>query len=170
MEPANDNAKTSFKGSVGGAEELISRRRLLWVVRTSAGVLVVGAAFPGYGNRTGTPPSGPVSAGNVAALPVGAMLVLSNIVINIVIAPDATGVYAMSAICAHAGCFLDDASTTIAAGLYCPCHGSSFDGDGVVIGGPARAALQHYAVMVAADGSLTVDGSQLVSGTTRTPV
>lgn len=166
MEPANDNAKTLSAGRLGGAEDLISRRRMLWVVRTSAGVLVVGAAFTGCGNRTGTPPSGPVSAGNVSALAVGAMLVLSNIVI----ARDSSGVYAMSAICTHAGCFLDDASTTIAAGLYCPCHGSSFDGDGVVIGGPARAALQHYAVTIAADGSLTVDGSQPVLASTRTPV
>jgi Rieske Fe-S protein len=166
MEPANDNAKTPSTGSLGRAEELISRRRLLWVVRTSAGVLVVGAVFTGCGNRTGTPPSGPVSAGNVSALAVGAMLVLSNIVI----ARDPSGVYAMSAICTHAGCFLDDASTTIAAGLYCPCHGSSFDGEGAVIGGPARAALQHYAVTVTADGSLTVDGSQPVAASTRTLV
>jgi Rieske Fe-S protein len=88
---------------------------------------------------------------------------------NVVVARDAGGVYAMSAVCTHAGCLLDDSSSTIAAGLFCPCHGSSFDGNGGVTGGPARSPLQHYAVTLAADGSITVDGSQPVSPDTRTP-
>ena len=65
---------------------------------------------------------------------------------------------------------LDDASNTIAAGLYCQCHGSAFNGDGAVTRGPARSPLQHYAVTIAADGTITVDGSQPVSTTQRTPV
>jgi Rieske Fe-S protein len=100
----------------------------------------------------------------VAALSVGAMLVMSNVVV----ARDATGVYAMSAVCTHAGCLLDDSSSTIANGLYCPCHGSTFDGSGSVTNGPARSPLQHYAVTIAADGSMTADGSQPVSASTRT--
>ena len=49
-------------------------------------------------------------------------------------------------------------------------HALKFDADGTVTRGPARDALQHYAVTIAADGTLTVDGSQPVSGSTRTPV
>ena len=86
------------------------------------------------------------------------------------VARDADGVYAMSAICTHAGCFLDDGSQTIAAGLDCPCHGSRFDGNGAVTEGPANTPLQHYAVVIAADGSITVDGTQPVSADTRTPI
>jgi cytochrome b6-f complex iron-sulfur subunit len=97
-------------------------------------------------------------------LPVGAMLVMSNVVV----ARDAGGVYAMSAVCTHAGCLLDESSQTIAAGLSCPCHGSTFDGDGNVTRGPARVPLQHYAVTIASDGSVTVDGNQPVSASTRT--
>jgi cytochrome b6-f complex iron-sulfur subunit len=107
-----------------------------------------------------------VAAANVSALSVGTMIAMSNIIV----ARDAGGVYAMSAVCTHAGCLVDDASGTIASGLYCPCHGSAFDGNGAVTRGPARAPLQHYAVTIAGDGSITVDGSQPVSPDTRTPV
>jgi cytochrome b6-f complex iron-sulfur subunit len=144
----------------------LNRRKLLVLAGTSTGLMIVSAAVPGCGNPKGSPPTGPVSAGNVSELSVGTMLVMSNLVV----ARDADGVYAMSAVCTHAGCLLDDSSSTIGSGLYCPCHGSAFDGNGSVTQGPASASLQHYAVAIAADGSLTVDGSQPVSASTRTPV
>jgi Rieske Fe-S protein len=88
---------------------------------------------------------------------------------NIAVGLDGGGLYAMSAICTHAGCVLDDGSQTISAGLTCPCHGSTFNGNGAVTAGPARAPLQHYQVTVAADGSITVDGSKPVSANVRVP-
>jgi Rieske Fe-S protein len=149
----------------GCHDSRVNRRELLVLAGTSAGLAVV-AALPGCGNPTGSPPSGPVVVGNVSALAVGTLLVMSNVVV----ARDANGVYAMSAICTHAGCFLDDSNSTIASGLSCPCHGSTFDGSGAVTGGPAGAPLQHYAVTIAPDGTITVDGSQPVSESTRTSV
>ena len=144
----------------------LSRRTLLSLAGSTTGVLVLGAALPGCGVPTGSPPTGPVEAANVSALAIGTMITMSNIVV----ARDANGIYAMSAVCTHAGCLLEDSGQTISAGLYCQCHGSMFDGDGAVIRGPARASLQHYAVTIAADGTITVDGSQLVSSSARTPV
>lgn len=88
---------------------------------------------------------------------------------NFVVARDANGVYAMSAVCTHAGCLLDDGSDKIASGLSCPCHGSTFDGNGSVTNGPARSPLQHYVVTIATDGSMTVDGSQSIPASPRTP-
>lgn len=76
----------------------------------------------------------------------------------------------MSAVCTHAGRLLDDGAETIAAGLDCPCHGSQFDGNGAVTRGPAGEPLQHYLVTIASDGSLTLDGSQPVDPTARTPL
>jgi Rieske Fe-S protein len=142
-----------------------TRRRVLCVAGCTMGIAVFGAGAPGCGAPTGSPPTGPVPGGNVSELAVGAMHVISNVVI----ARDADGVYAMSAICTHAGCFVSDAAGTISAGLYCPCHGSAFDGEGLVTKGPAPVALAHYAVTIGADGSITVDGSQLVAAGTRTP-
>src|SRR4051794_24524948 len=142
----------------------LARRRLLCLAGCSTGLMMIGAGT-GCGDPMGSPPTGPVSGGNVSALSLGALLVLSNVAVG----RDAEGVYAMSAVCTHAGCLLADSAQTIAGGLNCPCHGSLFDGDGAVTRGPARAALQHYQVTVAPDGSITVDGSQPVAAGARTP-
>ena len=123
----------------------LNRRDLLVRAGQSAGLAVLLTALPGCGNPTGSPPTGPVTAGNVSALPIRTLLVMSNVVV----ARDANGVYAMSAVCTHAGCLLDDSNSTIASGLSCPCHGSTFDGSGTVTGGPAQSSLQHYAVTIA---------------------
>ena len=142
----------------------LDRRQLLVLAGASTGLVMLAGAVSGC-NQQGSPPTGPESVGNISQLQVGSLLVMSNVVV----ARDANGVYAMSAICTHAGCYLDDGSQTIAAGLSCPCHGSTFDGSGGVIRGPARTPLPHYAVTIAADGSITVDGSMPVSASVRTP-
>ncbi len=144
----------------------VNRRTFLSVTGTSAGLAMAASLVPACGNPTGSPPTGLVAAGNVSALSVGTLLVMSNVVVG----RDADGVYAMSAVCTHQGCLIDDSSSTIASGLNCPCHGSAFDGNGLVTNGPARTALQHYAVTIATDGSLTVDGSKPVSANIRTLV
>jgi cytochrome b6-f complex iron-sulfur subunit len=143
----------------------VNRRQLLMLAGATSGLVALGAAMSGCGDPTGAPPTGPVAGGNISALTMGTLLVMTNFVV----ARDASGVYAMSAVCTHAGCLLDDSADKISTGLSCPCHGSSFDGNGSVTAGPARSALQHYAVTIAADGSITVDGSQPVSASTRTP-
>ena len=142
----------------------LDRRQLLVLAGASAGLVMLGGAVSGC-SATGTPPTGPESAGNISELQVGSLLIMSNVIV----ARDANGVYAMSAVCTHAGCFLDDGSQTITAGLSCPCHGSTFDGNGEVTQGPAGTPLQHYAVIITADGSITVEGSTPVSADTRTP-
>ena len=156
---SDDNGKD--RSSASGT---VNRRGLLRLAGGSTGLIVIGIGS-GCGNQTGSPPTGPVSGGNLSALSVGTLLVMSNVAV----ARDADGVYAMSAVCTHAGCLLADAAGTISSGLVCPCHASLFDGAGAVTRGPARAALQHYLVMIAADGSITVDGSQPVAASARTP-
>jgi|SRR5579863_207989 len=158
---ANDETDRCSHCSKGA----VNRREILMLAGATTGLVVLGGAVSGCANPTGTPPTGQVGAGNISALAVGALIVMSNFVV----ARDANGVYAMSAVCTHAGCLLDDSSNSIAAGLGCPCHGSTFDGNGTVTRGPAGSPLQHYAVTIAADGSITVDGSQVVSASARTP-
>lgn len=133
---------------------------------SATGLVVLGGAGVGCGPPTGSPPTGPVVAGNLSQLAVGSLFVTSNVVVG----RDAAGVYAMSGVCTHAGCLLPEGAGTIAAGLGCPCHGSTFSGAGNVTRGPASRPLQHYAVAIAEDGSITVDGSQEVEPATRTPV
>lgn len=141
-------------------------RRELLKVAGAAGAISALVALPACGHAMGSAPTGPVAVGNISALGVGKMIVMSNVVV----ARDGKGVYGMSAVCTHEGCLLDDGSSTVAAGLSCSCHGSAFDGNGAVTAGPARVALQHYAVSIATDGSMMLDGSQPVAATTRTPV
>jgi Rieske Fe-S protein len=49
---------------------------------------------------------------------------------------------ALSPICTHRGCTVDVQGSR----LVCPCHGSTYDRDGVVLRGPAQKALTRYGV------------------------
>lgn len=71
-------------------------------------------------------------------------------------------VAAISTTCTHLGCIVGLSDT----GFACPCHGSRFDQDGNVTGGPAPAPLQWFKVALAPNGELEVDKSLVVpSGT-----
>jgi Rieske Fe-S protein len=122
----------------------------------------VSAGAAACANPSVSEPTGPIAAGNVKDLPSGSFRVMGEVALG----RDAGGVYAMSAVCTHAGC----PTVVNGAGLYCPCHGSIFDHDGNVTRGPARRALPHYQVDIAADGAITVQASMVVAADTRTPV
>lgn len=66
---------------------------------------------------------------------------------------DADGVYAISAVCTHLGCSV----ARTKQGFACPCHGSRFDEQGRVVGGPAPRALPWLDVSRAADGQLVIN-------------
>jgi len=69
---------------------------------------------------------------------------------------------AISTTCTHLGCIVGVAST----GFACPCHGSRFDQDGNVTGGPAPKPLAWYEVSLAPNGELQVDkGAEVPQGT-----
>ncbi|MCP4726756.1 MAG: ubiquinol-cytochrome c reductase iron-sulfur subunit [bacterium] len=63
------------------------------------------------------------------------------------------GMRALSAICTHLGCIVKQ----LPDGFSCPCHGSKFDTDGNVLGGPAPKGLEWLKVDMSPDGQLTVD-------------
>lgn len=65
----------------------------------------------------------------------------------------------LSAICTHLGCTVNRASQ----GYHCPCHGSVFDEQGSVKGGPAPRALAWFQVMLSKDNRLLVDKNQTVT-------
>jgi cytochrome b6-f complex iron-sulfur subunit len=69
---------------------------------------------------------------------------------------------AISITCTHLGCIVG----TSATGFACPCHGSRFDQDGNVTGGPAPKPLPWYQVSLAPNGELEVDkGAEVKQGT-----
>jgi cytochrome b6-f complex iron-sulfur subunit len=68
--------------------------------------------------------------------------------------------YTLAAVCTHLGCIANwKAEEGIVA---CPCHGSKFDRDGKVIGGPAPRPLPRYSITLDDQGQLVVDKSVIV--------
>jgi cytochrome b6-f complex iron-sulfur subunit len=74
---------------------------------------------------------------------------------RIVVVRDKQGFAAISVKCTHLGCTV----RTSDSGFECPCHGSQYDNDGFVTGGPAPAPLDWYQVSIAPNGELEVDKS-----------
>jgi cytochrome b6-f complex iron-sulfur subunit len=71
---------------------------------------------------------------------------------------DAAGLHAISSVCTHLGCIVASTET----GFQCPCHGSKYNREGKVIGGPAPRPLAWYEISKSADGILVVDASKEV--------
>ena len=65
----------------------------------------------------------------------------------------------LSAVCTHLGCTVNRAEH----GYHCPCHGSVFDDQGAVKGGPAPRALTWFLVTLSKDGRLLIDKDQPIS-------
>jgi len=74
---------------------------------------------------------------------------------RVVIVRDKRGFAAISITCTHLGCPV----RTSDAGFECPCHGSQYDNDGFVTGGPAPRPLDWYQVSIAPNGELEIDKS-----------
>lgn len=72
---------------------------------------------------------------------------------NVFVLRDNQGFRALSAVCTHLGCIVSRTEW----GFSCPCHGSKFDKQGNVTGGPAPKALEWLQVGLSPDGQLTVD-------------
>jgi len=69
---------------------------------------------------------------------------------------------AISTTCTHLGCSVAISDT----GFACPCHGSRYDQDGTVTGGPAPKPLPWFKVTLAPNGEIEVDkNAQVEPGT-----
>lgn len=81
---------------------------------------------------------------------------------NICVVREGEKMCAISTVCTHLGCIVSTSET----GFACPCHGSRYDQDGNVTGGPAPKALPWYKVTLAPNGELEVDkGEEITAGT-----
>ncbi|MCL5062329.1 MAG: Rieske 2Fe-2S domain-containing protein [Nitrospiraceae bacterium] len=68
------------------------------------------------------------------------------------------GLHAISSVCTHLGCIVNIAEW----GFQCPCHGSKYNENGKVIGGPAPRSLAWLEISRNVDGSLEVDTAKEV--------
>ena len=143
------------------AEEQITRRKLLsWftgfglfgsaiITVFSNLIFIKPRATYGQPNR--------FSIGKPEAIPPGSKIALDQR--RICIVRDGNKVAAISTTCTHLGCIVSLSET----GFACPCHGSRYDQDGNVTGGPAPKPLSWYQVQVAPNGELVVDKDYEIS-------
>lgn len=66
----------------------------------------------------------------------------SRIIQSILVANTGTTFIAVSSICTHEGCTVGYSAEKI----QCPCHGSQFATNGIVLQGPATAPLQSFSI------------------------
>ena len=84
---------------------------------------------------------------------------------NFLLIKDATGIYAMTAICTHMGCTV---GLPVGTTITCPCHGSQYDLAGGNLLGPAVNPLVHFSVTEATPGGdLVVNTAQTVATSVR---
>ena len=73
------------------------------------------------------------------------------------------GLHAISSVCTHLGCIVAVTDT----GFQCPCHGSRYNEQGKVVGGPAPRNLAWLEISQSVDGSLEVDTAKAVPTGTK---
>ncbi|MBI3098592.1 MAG: Rieske (2Fe-2S) protein [Planctomycetes bacterium] len=94
----------------------------------------------------------------------GSVLALPRQKVYVVRGP--AGIYAMSSVCTHLGCIIQHRRAAgQKEGFFCPCHGSAFDLEGKVVGGPAPRPLDRLDVKIEG-GKLVVDTQKKVPPTT----
>jgi Rieske Fe-S protein len=138
------------------------RRMFLTVVADAAlkltAVAALAPALQGCADATGAGGGGPLQV-NVSGLTQdGQVLVTSGNGPDgapVVVVRQAAGEFvALSTVCTHQGCIVDDPSSGV---MLCPCHGSEFNLQGAVLRGPAQAPLARFTVTLdAATNTLTI--------------
>jgi len=101
-------------------------------------------------------PSARFSIGKPDDFPSGTRI--SRDVERVCIVREGNRIAAISTTCTHLGCIVSISDT----GFSCPCHGSRYDQDGAVTGGPAPKALPWFKVTLAPNGELEVDKNSFV--------
>ncbi len=145
----------AMKPTVEDSAEGMTRRRMLsWlssfglfgsliITALSNFIFIKPRATYGQPNR--------FAIGKPEDFPPGARIALDTR--RVCVVRDGDKIAAISTTCTHLGCIVAVAET----GFACPCHGSRFDQDGTVTGGPAPRPLPWFQVTLAPNGDLEVD-------------
>jgi len=130
----------------------ISRRDFLKLARNGflylSGALTLGGLLRFLSFQTEPAPQTEFDLGLAADYPLNSQTLLPNI--PAVLLHTENGFSAMSLICTHLGCTVEQKTD----GFDCPCHGSRYDANGKVLKGPATQALRTLRVETADNGHL----------------
>ena len=125
--------------------------------------LALGAAsvLPACGNgstMTEQCSAGATAVGNSADVAMNDAVMHPTPTTNVFVCRDANGYYAVDAGCTHLGCDVAlKAGGDLKQGFSCPCHGATYDAEGLNPTAPAPKPLKHYALCVQPSGTLLVD-------------
>jgi len=148
--------------SADGDGRMARRRLLVWfssVGLFGSAALAVLSDLIFFKPRVTYSPSARFSIGKAEDFPPGTRI--ARDVERVCIVREGNRVAAISTTCTHLGCIVGISDT----GFACPCHGSRYDQDGNVTGGPAPKPLPWYKVSLAPNGELEVDkNSQIEPG------
>jgi cytochrome b6-f complex iron-sulfur subunit len=100
-----------------------------------SGLLGIGALLRFLNHPTETPPQTEFDLGPASNYPPGSRTLHTEI--PAVVIHDDLGFSALSLVCPHLGCTVEQGSS----GFACPCHGSTFAPDGAPLTGPANTHL-----------------------------
>lgn len=143
------------RSSGSGTQVEVSRRRMLgWITGAGlvgSGVLSAVSNFVFIKPRATYGAPQRFSIGKPDSYPPGTRITLETR--RICVVREGGKLAAISTTCTHLGCIVGLSDT----GFACPCHGSRFDSDGTVTGGPAPRALPWYKVSLAPNGEIEVD-------------
>ncbi len=116
----------------------------------AAGLVGLGELFRFLAFESAQAPSTVFDVGVAAQYPAGSRTLLPNV--PAVLFATASGFSAMSLVCTHLGCTVEEAD----GGFKCPCHASRYDAQGNVERGPARLPLRRLRVEQTAQGHLLI--------------
>jgi cytochrome b6-f complex iron-sulfur subunit len=150
------------KRTVINVLDFLSRRWLLLVIGWVGFLLVSGIAtlltlIDFYKPKVIFGPAQRFRAGYPGEYPVGEVSTKWMAEQRVWIVRSTQGLYAFLGICSHLGCtprWVPEEQL-----FKCPCHGSNFNIEGDVVGGPAPRPLWRLAVSLAPDGQVVVDKS-----------
>jgi cytochrome b6-f complex iron-sulfur subunit len=130
----------------------ISRRDFLKLARNGFLYLSGALAFVGFlrflDYDPNPAPKTEFDLGLAEKYPIGSRTILPEIPALLIHAE--SGFSALSLVCTHLGCTLEDD----ASGFACPCHGSRFDTEGKVTHGPAVKRLPVLRIEIMNDNTL----------------
>lgn len=115
-----------------------------------AGALGIGGLFRFLGYQYDESPQTEFDIGSAYDYPFNSRTILAYI--PAVIIHDKNGFEALSLECTHLGCMVEARNF----GFECPCHGSRFDLEGVMLKGPAARNLRKLRVERTENGNLHV--------------
>lgn len=138
----------------------ISRRRMFtWLSSVGlfgSAVLAAVSNLVFFKPRVTYSPSARFSIGKPDDFPSGTRI--AREVERVCIVREGNRMAAISTTCTHLGCIVSIADT----GFSCPCHGSRYDQDGNVTGGPAPKPLPWFKVSLAPNGEVEIDKNSQV--------